>query len=104
MARGDSGKDDDLQEEVDDEGNTSDDDLVEEGDGVSWFGMGMTKMEKIEVRRPWRNSLIVKLVGRSVGYQFLLKRTQAMCKTQGEPTLIDLSNNLFIVKLMKKKE
>lgn len=74
-----------TQEDDDDEGNTSDDDLVMEGDGVSWFGMRMTKTEKIEARRPWRNSLIIKLVGRSVGYQFLWKRIQAMWRTQGEP-------------------
>src|SRR4051812_35339725 len=55
--RGQSNEDRRLQEEEDDEGNTSDDDLIEEGDGVTWFSMGMTKMEKTEARRPWRNSL-----------------------------------------------
>lgn len=51
MARGDRGKEQELEEEVDDEGNTSDNNLVEEGDGVTWFGMGMTKMEKFEARQ-----------------------------------------------------
>lgn len=104
MARGVNTNEQCSQEEEDEEGNTSDDDLVEEGDGVSWFGMGMTKMEKMEARRPWRNSLIIKLVGRSIGYQFLWRRIQAMWKTQGEPMLIDLSNNFFIVKLNKREE
>lgn len=64
----------------------------------------MTKIEKIEARRPWSNSLIIKLVGRMIGYQYLWRRIQAMWKTQGEPILIDLSNNYFIVKLNKREE
>lgn len=68
MVRGEGSKDQRLQDEEDDEGNTLDDDLIEEGDGVWWFGIGMTKTEKIDARRPWRNSLIIKLVGRSIGY------------------------------------
>lgn len=62
----------------DDEGDLSDDDVVEEGDFQTWFGIGMMKEEKREARWPWRNSLIIKLVGRSIGYQFLLRRIQAM--------------------------
>lgn len=49
--------------EVEDDGIVSDDDVIEEGDGDTWFEMGMTKEEKIVVRRPWHNSLIIKLVG-----------------------------------------
>lgn len=53
------------QESQDDEedGNTSEDDEILEGDKVTWFGMGMTKEEKIAARRPWRSCLIIKLVG-----------------------------------------
>lgn len=64
-----------VDEDVD--GDVSDDDVVDEG-GETWFGIGMTMEEKIATRRPWRNSLIIKLVGRSIGYQYLLKRIQAM--------------------------
>lgn len=79
-------------------------DIIEEGDKVSWFGIGMTKEEKIAARKPWRSSLIIKLVGRTIGYQYLLKRIQAMWKTQSEPTLIDLTNNFYIVKLEHREE
>lgn len=50
-------------EEEEEDGDVSDDDVIEEGDGETWFGMGMMTEEKIEARRPWRNSLIIKLVG-----------------------------------------
>lgn len=45
------------------EGEGSDDDVIEESDDETWFSIGMTRKEKIEVQRPWRNSLIVKLIG-----------------------------------------
>lgn len=86
------------------DGEVFDDDMVEEGDKVTWFGMGMTREEKIAVKRPWRNSLIIKLVGRSIGYQYLYKRIQAMWRMHSEPMLIDLSNNYFIFKLYKREE
>lgn len=92
------------QEEEDEEGNTSDDDEILEGDKTTWFGMGMTKQEKIAARRPWRSSLIIKLVGRSIGYHYLSRRIQTMWRTQTEPTLIDLSNNFYVVKLQGREE
>lgn len=58
----------------------SEDDLIEEGDDESCFGMGMTK-EKLEARRPWHNSIIIKMVGRSIGYHSL----GGVCKSCGEP-------------------
>lgn len=67
-----------TQEEEDEEGNTSNNDVVEERDNETWFGMRMTKEEKFEPRKQWRNSLTIKLVERTVGYQYLWKRVQAM--------------------------
>lgn len=66
--------------------------------------MGITKAEKIAARRPWMNSLIIKLVGRTISYQDLWRRIQSMWRTETEPFLVDLSNNFFIVKLTKKEE
>lgn len=39
-------------EEEDLDGDVSDDDMIEEGNGVTWFGMGITREEKIATRRP----------------------------------------------------
>lgn len=66
------------KKDVDDDGDVSDDDVVEDGGDGMWLGMGMTRKEKIETRRPLRNSLITKLVERSIGYQYLYRRIQAM--------------------------
>lgn len=59
-----------VMEEVDD-GEISDDDLDEENNDETWFGMEMTRVKKIETRRPWRYTLIVKLMGSSIGYHYL---------------------------------
>lgn len=53
--------------ESDNDGGVSDDDVIEEGDDETWFGIEMIREEKITARRPWRKSLIIKLVGRSKG-------------------------------------
>lgn len=58
--------------------DVSDDDVIKEGEDETWFGIGITNEEKIEARRPWRNSLIVKLIGRSIGYHHVWKRIHAM--------------------------
>lgn len=70
----------DVGEEEDD-ADVSDDDVVKEGAKQTWFGMGMMGQEKIEARRPWRNNLIIKLIGRFIGYHYLLKRIPTMWKT-----------------------
>lgn len=49
-------------------------DILEEEEEGSWFSIGMSKAENQEVRMPWRLSVIIKLVGRSNKYQFLLQR------------------------------
>lgn len=57
-----------------DMGEMSDDGLIKENTDGSWFEMRITRKERIEARRPWRNNLTVKLVGRSIGYHYLWRR------------------------------
>lgn len=90
--------------DMDLERNVPDDDELEEMDDGQWFSMGMTKEEKIEARKPWRLNLIIKMVGRSIGYQLLLRRLQAMWRPQQPFTLIDLSNNYFIARFTNKQD
>lgn len=61
--------------------------------------MGTTRTKKVEAQKPWRLSVIIKLVGQKNGYQFLLKKLQTMWSIQNRFALIDLSNDFFIVRL-----
>lgn len=81
-----------------------DDDEIEKSNDRTWFGIGMTWEEKIKAHHPWCNSLIIKLVGRSIGYHYLWRCLQEMWRTQGEPLLIDLGFDYFIVKLSRREE
>lgn len=83
-----------------DEGIVSDDDPLDDEEDESF--MGLTKEEKIESRKAWRMSVIIKLIGRSIGYHYLLRRLHAMWKIQHPFSLIDLSNDFIIVRLSHK--
>lgn len=71
------------------------DDLVGRGDDEAWFSMSMTREEKLEARRPWRKSLVIKLIRKAIGYHYLWRQLQAMWRTQGEPLMIDLGHDFF---------
>lgn len=87
-----------------DDGKLSESHAMEDEDDGHWFNMGMTKEEKIEVRWPWKLSVIIKLVERTIGYQFLLKKNQIMWKILQKLSLIDLGYNFFIVKFTSKQD
>lgn len=60
-------------ESDDEDDEASDDDIEEEVMDNSMFSKGMSRLEKIEARKPWRTSLIIKLGGCQIGYQYLLR-------------------------------
>ncbi|KAL4308369.1 hypothetical protein GQ457_01G026590 [Hibiscus cannabinus] len=47
-------------------------------------------------------SLVVRLLGRSIGYQALLNRIQALWKPRGEFSLIDLDNAYYLVRFAEE--
>lgn len=49
-------------------------------------------------------SLIIKLMGKSVGYRFLFRKLQAMWRIQNSFTLINLSNDYYIVRFSNKQD
>lgn len=84
--------------------DASDEGEVDEDDEGPWISLGMSKEEKIHARKPWRLSLIIKLVGRRIGYQFLLCRLQAMWKPKYTFNLIDLCNDYFIARFSNQTD
>lgn len=58
-----------LQDDYEDEeGNTSDDDLIEEGDGITWFAMDMTKWRRLKPCGLGGTASSSKLVWRTIDY------------------------------------
>ncbi|XP_019180087.1 PREDICTED: uncharacterized protein LOC109175269 [Ipomoea nil] len=77
----------------------SDDDAMEDESFVSEYPIiRVTKEEKERLRRPWRRSLILKVLGRTVSYSYLQQRLQKMWKTEAHFDLIALNQDYFIAK------
>ncbi|XP_019200239.1 PREDICTED: uncharacterized protein LOC109193862 [Ipomoea nil] len=58
----------------------------------------LTNKEKEELRRPWRQALIVKVWGKQVGYSYLHRRLSALWRPKGTMDLVALDNEYYLVK------
>lgn len=64
----------------------------------------MSKEEKKMAPTPWRYNVIIKVVGKKVGYHFLYNKLHAMWRLQSPFMLIDLTNDFYIAKLSTKHD
>ncbi|XVE49009.1 hypothetical protein DITRI_Ditri01bG0047500 [Diplodiscus trichospermus] len=64
----------------------------------------VSKKEKARLRRPWRQTLIVKVLGRSIGYNYLLRRIKALWMPKAQIELVAIDNDYFIVKFESKED
>nr|GMD45567.1 uncharacterized protein LOC109173568 [Ipomoea batatas] len=60
--------------------------------------ISVTKEEKERLRRPWRRSLIIKLLGRKVSYCYLLQKLKRMWNLDASFELIALDQDIFLAK------
>lgn len=61
----------------------------------------ITTEERINLCRPWRNVVIIKLLGRRIGYRFLYGRLAKLWNLFGNFELIDLQNEFFVVRFVE---
>ncbi|KAK4260254.1 hypothetical protein QN277_003396 [Acacia crassicarpa] len=61
------------------------------------------KMKK-RLHKAWKQAVIVKLLGRSIGYKLLLSILQKLWAKRGVITLINIGNGFFVVKLTNKED
>ena len=57
-----------------------------------------------KLHRQWKNSLIVKLLGRTIGYKMLKQRVQILWGLQGDFDLIDLEEGFYLIKFNMKED
>ncbi|XP_058758009.1 uncharacterized protein LOC131631237 [Vicia villosa] len=57
----------------------------------------LSKMEEKRIQRPWRRGVIVKLLGRKIGYKALENRLQQMWVRKGIIRIIDLGHDYYLV-------
>lgn len=54
--------------------------------------------------KPWQNSVVVKLLGKNIGYRVLCTRLKSMRKKIGELSVVDLENNFFLIRLQSYED
>ncbi|KAI9110182.1 hypothetical protein K1719_018624 [Acacia pycnantha] len=65
-----------------------------------------TFLEKMKKRlyKAWNKALIVKLLGKEIGYKLLLSILQSLWAKKGVITLINIGNGFFVVKFTNKED
>ncbi|KAJ4826292.1 hypothetical protein Tsubulata_042945 [Turnera subulata] len=82
--------------------NEEGDIVVEEGENgvaVKLFDAFKTRLNK-----PWENAVIVKLLGKSIGYRTLLLKIQTLWKPSSPFRIVDLDNNFFIIRFQSQAD
>ena len=59
---------------------------------------------KQEIRNPWTRALIVKVYGRSVGFNFIQNKLLAMWKPAGRLDCVGLGHGFFLTRLSLKED
>ncbi|KAA3483856.1 Zinc finger, CCHC-type [Gossypium australe] len=57
-----------------------------------------------ELCRPWRETLIVRLLDKKVGYQMLTRRLLTLWKPKGTISFIDVGNEFYVVKFAQRED
>lgn len=64
----------------------------------------ITQGLKQQIRAPWSKALIVKVYGRTVGYNFLHAKILALWKLVGRIDCIDLGKDFFLIHFLVKED
>ncbi|XP_020265392.1 uncharacterized protein LOC109840960 [Asparagus officinalis] len=96
----------DEWEHEDGEDETMFDDVVSDSDELREDGarIGFSMEEKKEMRRPWRNALIIKLLGGVLGFKTLSNKVPQLWQIVGRYRIIDLGKDYFLFKFHRKAD
>ncbi|KAL4390845.1 hypothetical protein AHAS_Ahas03G0185800 [Arachis hypogaea] len=72
--------------------------------GQGLYNIVINEEAKKELWKPWWRSLIVKLMGRKVGYVTMKRRIENMWGRLGELDVIDLGNDYYLVKFYAQED
>lgn len=95
----------DYADQMDEDENSDDD--VAEAPRVLRKGMvavELTKETKNRIRKPWSKTIIVKLVGRSVGFNYMQSKLSQLWIPSGRMDCVDLTHGFFLVQFYVKED
>ena len=90
---------------MDEDENSDDDDA--EVQGLHREGMvavKLTKETKNRIRKPWSKTVIVKLVGKSVGFSYMQNKLVQLWKPTGRMDCVNLTHGFFLVWFYTKED
>ena len=64
----------------------------------------LSRETKLRIREPWSKAIIVKLVGRTVGFNFLQNKLNQLWKPTGRLDCVDLGNDFFLARFYSKED
>ena len=64
----------------------------------------LTSEERRSLCKPWRQSLIINLLGKKVGYRFLRAKLMQLWRPKGGMEFIDMANNHFLVRFSDPRD
>ena len=84
----------------------SDDDEEDDGEGMDdeCPDIRLTKEEKERICRPWKRTLIIKLLGRNIGYHLLLKKIQEIWRPKSLIDLVAIDNGFFLARFSSEED
>lgn len=66
--------------------------------------MNLSGERKASIRAHWSNALIMKVIGKTVGYQVMSTRLLSLWKPSGCIDCVDLGEGLFLIKFSAKED
>ena len=70
----------------------------EDNDDLECPVITISKEEKVCIKKPWQQTLLIKLQGRNIGYTTLLNRINTLWSPKGAVELVALDNRFFLTK------
>ncbi|KAL7185376.1 hypothetical protein ACSBR2_027337 [Camellia fascicularis] len=80
----------------------SDDEELDEDEFVP--AITLTSEDKARIRTPWLKAIIVKLMGRNIGFNYFMTRIKALWKPTGAIIGLDLGNHFYIIKFLNDED
>lgn len=62
----------------------------------------ISSVEKQRLYKPWTKTLIIKLIGKRMGYNILLTKIQKIWNTSDPLNLIDLDNDFYLKRFLSE--
>ncbi|XVF06930.1 hypothetical protein REPUB_Repub06bG0093500 [Reevesia pubescens] len=78
------------------EGALSEDDCF--GEDIDGPVIWLSKEDKHRIRKPWKNTLIVKLLGRSISYTYLCNKVKQIWSFKGKFEVVDMDHGYYCIR------